>query len=31
MRFTRETDEASVPYTMVGRYAGFDRDCFTVQ
>lgn len=30
IRFTKETDEASIPYNMVGRYAGFDRDCFTV-
>jgi hypothetical protein len=31
IRFSRETEAASVPYSMVGHYRGFDRDCFTVQ
>lgn len=31
MRFSKETDEASVPFSLAGIYRGFDRDCFTVQ
>lgn len=31
MRFTKETDEASLPYSVVGLYRGFDRDCYNVQ
>jgi hypothetical protein len=31
IRFSKETADASVPYSMVGLYHGFDRDCFTVQ
>jgi len=31
MRFSKETDEASLPFSVAGIYRGFDRDCFTVQ
>jgi hypothetical protein len=31
IRFSRETEDASVPYSLAGNYRGFDRDCFTVQ
>ena len=31
MRFSKETDEASLPFSVAGLYRGFDRDCFTVQ
>lgn len=31
MRFRKETDEASLPFSVAGIYRGFDRDCFTVQ
>ena len=31
IRFSKETEETSLPYSMVGLYRGFDRDCFTVQ
>jgi hypothetical protein len=31
MRFSKETDEASVAYNVAMPYRGFDRDCFTVQ
>jgi hypothetical protein len=30
MRFSKETDEASLPFSVAGIYRGFDRDCFTV-
>jgi hypothetical protein len=31
MRFSKETAEASLPFSVAGLYRGFDRDCFTVQ
>lgn len=31
MRFSKETDDASLPFSVAGLYRGFDRDCFTVQ
>ena len=31
MRFSKETPEASLPFSVAGLYRGFDRDCFTVQ
>jgi hypothetical protein len=31
IRFSKETEDSSLPYSMVGLYRGFDRDCFTVQ
>lgn len=31
MRFSKETDEASLPFSVAGHYRGYDRDCFTVQ
>ena len=31
MRFSKETDEAALPFSVAGLYRGFDRDCFTVQ
>ena len=31
MRFSKETEESSLPYSVVGLYRGFDRDCYTVQ
>lgn len=31
MRFSKETEEASLPFSVAGVYRGFDRDCFTVQ
>lgn len=31
MRFTRESEEIIRPYNFVGHWAGFDRDCFTLE
>ena len=31
IRFSKETEDSSLPYSMAGVYRGFDRDCFTVQ
>jgi len=31
IRYTKETDDASMPYNMAGVYRNFDRDCFNVQ
>lgn len=31
MRYTRESEDVIRPYNFVGHWAGFDRDCFTLE